>query len=394
MDMICLRSQSGNGKMSFNVLVINSGSTSLKFAFFEKIKCQFHGEIEQISTPYSKLWVKGSLAIEKNCEVKDQDSAIELLVNILSKNNISSVDAIGHRIVFGGDVFDLPVVINKQVFQRLQALSAYDLIHMPSQIKGIELMQKHFPNITQIACFDTSFHLTMPNRAKMFALPNSLYEDGIKRYGFHGLSFESIVQNDQINYEKIIIAHLGSGSSICAVKGKKSVDTTMGLTSLGGIPMQVRSGDLDPGIILFLLRQKKWTLERLEKLLYKESGLQGASGLMSDMKTLLTKSENNPKAKNAINLFCYNIAKTVGSYIVALQGVDAVVFTGGIGERSPIIRENICDQLNPFGIFINDIANMQNETLISKENSKAKILVIQAKEEKIIAEHAVKLLFH
>jgi len=390
MGMTCLRSQNGNGKMSFRILVINSGSTSLKFAFFEKSKCQFRGEIEQISAPQSRLWVKGLLTIEEECKVKDQDSAVELMINILNKNNFLTVDAVSHRIVFGGDVFDFPVIIDRQVFQKLQELSPYDQIHMPSQIKSIELIQKHFPKVTQVACFDTSFHLTMPDKSKMFALPNSLYESGIKRYGFHGLSFESVIQDDRINYGKIIIAHLGSGSSICAIKDGKSIDTTMGLTSLGGIPMQVRSGDLDPGIILFLLRQKKWTLERLEKLLYKESGLQGISGI-SNMKTLLTKSESDPKAQNAVELFCYSIAKTIGSYVVALQGIDAIVFTGGIGERSSIIRKNICNQLNHFEIFINDIANEQNETLISNDQSKAKLFVIPAQEEKVIAEHTIKL---
>jgi len=394
MDMTCLKLQIGNGKMSFKILVINSGSTSLKFALFEKTKCQFHGEIEQIATPNSKLWVKGSLTIEEKCKVNDQSSAIELVVKVLNDNSVAPIDAIGHRVVFGGDVFDTPVIIDKLVFQNLQALSAYDLVHMPSQIKNIELIQKHFPEVTQIACFDTSFHLTMPDKAKMFALPHSLYEEGIKRYGFHGLSFESIIQNDLVNHKKIIIAHLGSGSSICAIKDKKSIDTTMGLTSLGGIPMQVRSGDLDPGIILFLLRQKKWTLEKLEKLLYEESGLQGLSELTSDIKTLLAKSENNSKAKNAVDLFCYNVAKTIGSYIVALQGVEAIVFTGGIGERSPIIRENISKQLSPFEITLNDIPNSQNEQLISNENSKAKLFVIPAEEEKTIAEHAVRLLRH
>ncbi len=304
--------------MSNHIITINRGSSSIKFSLYNGKRPLLNKNIS-----HSK---KGNEAIIKE-------------IKTLGKK----IDAIGHRIVFGGSEFTQPTRIDPEMIERLRKLSRFAPLHMPDEITLIQQLQEIFPNIVQVACFDTSFHQTLPPKAYIFPFPQSVQNEGIRRYGFHGLSFESIV--DQLNPmpEKLIACHLGGGVSLAAIKNGKSIDTTMGLTTLGGVVMGTRTGDIDPGIILYLLQEQGYTPDELEHILYYESGLKGLSGHTFDMKTLL--QEKTPASEQAIEIFCYQIAKMIGAYHVVLGGVDALVFTGGIGENCPEIRDRICSYL-------------------------------------------------
>ncbi|MDN3506515.1 MAG: acetate/propionate family kinase [Simkaniaceae bacterium] len=361
--------------MGKGILVLNSGSSSLKFSLFQ----------EEKDTP--RFLVKGTVTKQTTFSNLDQKNAIEQVVQVMEQCGISSLAGIGHRLVFGGSEFLQPVLIDQEVVQRLQALSAFAPLHMTEEIAIIEMMQEHFPEVKQVACFDTSFHQSMPLKAQLLGLPRALHGEGVRRFGFHGLSFESIVAELKDLPKKMIIAHLGSGVSLCAVKEGKSIDTSMGLTPLGGLPMGTRSGDLDPGAVLYLLKQKNYSPEELERILYYESGIKGVSGISSDMKTLL--DSKDPFAAEAMELFCYRIAKMIGSYVIVLDGLDALVFTGGIGEASPVIRSRICSQLKTLGVFLDDKKNQKNEHVISKKFNSVKVFVIPTREEKIIAKHVM-----
>lgn len=314
------------------VLVLNSGSSSLKYSFEGQ-----NGEIENPEKALDRF--------------KDKE-----------------IDAIGHRIVFGGDDFPKPIVIDEHVMSNLRSLSKFAPLHMPNELSIVELFGKHFAGVPQVACFDTSFHRTIPKIARYFSINQELQKDGIKKFGFHGLSYESIVKQFDRCPDKMIVAHIGSGVSLCAIKGGESVDTSMGLTPLGGVMMGTRPGDLDPGVILYLLREKKISFDDLESLLYFKSGLRGMSGKSADIRELL-----EDKQEDVIDVFCYQIAKAIGAYGVALAGVDALVFTGGIGENSQEIRDRITDKIKSIGL------------------SKDKIMVKPAQEEKMIERHVLSL---
>lgn len=365
--------------MAKEILVLNSGSSSLKFSLFSDQKQLLQGEVENIQKESSNFWVKGKLTYEESVTIADYKSAVEKVIQIINEYG-STISGIGHRLVFGGEEFIKPVFIDEKVLQKLRSLSSFAPLHMPQEIMAIEMMQKAFPKTKQIACFDTSFHHTIPKKAQLLGLPQKFSE--VRRYGFHGLSFESIVAQFEKVPKKMIIAHLGSGVSLCALKEGKSIDTTMGLTPLGGVLMGTRPGDLDPGALLYLLQEKKISVEKLQEILYHESGLKGVSNITSDMKRLL--EEKSPSAKEAISLFCYQIAKTIGSYIVALDGLDALVFTAAIGERSAIIRQKISSQLQSQGIYLDEEKNKGQKRLISQKSS-IDVFVIPTQEEQVIA---------
>lgn len=376
--------------MDKQILVLNSGSSSLKFALFRGETKTLWGEAENIGNKNGSFWTEGEFSEKTNKMIADHAQAIVLAMQSIKRSRHPNVDAIGHRVVFGGSHFQKPAKIDQRTLEHIKSLIPFAPLHMPHEIALIEMLQQRYPNTLQIACFDTSFHHTLPFCARLFSLPKSLREEGIQRYGFHGLSFESIVQQMKPLPKKMIVAHLGSGCSICAIKEGKSIDTSMGLTPLGGVMMGTRPGDLDPGVILYLLQQKKLSIQEIETMLYHESGLQGVSALSSDMKQLL--DDSSIDSKNAVELFCQKIAKTIASYLVSLGGLDSLVFTGGIGERAERVREKILSYLKPIGLVITQEANQKHQEKISSEQSSATIFIKKTAEEQVIASHVASFL--
>jgi acetate kinase len=354
------------------ILIINVGSSSLKFAIFQankKLVKISSGKLDNKLRPIAVFkWIKDNYP---NVNIK----------------------IIGHRIVHGGKYFLQPSLVTKPVLRRLKNLIPLAPLHMPGEVSFIEHVLHDFPNIPQVACFDTSFHRTQSKLASMFALPRKYTEkEGIIRYGFHGLSYEYIAYKlskdlkiSKLN--KVIVAHLGNGSSLCALHSNKSIATSMGFSSLDGLMMGTRCGRMDPGAIIHLMKEKSVSLKMLEKMLYEESGLIGVSGISSDMKELM--KSKDPKAKEAIDLFCYYIVHEIGSLIAILEGLNMIVFTGGIGENAAMIRENICSSLNWLCLKIDKNKNRRNSMVISTRKSKIEVYVIPTNEELMIARHAL-----
>ena len=367
---------SPRGVKSHPCLVINAGSSSVKFSVFDLASgCTllFKDEIERVDS------------IEKS---------LQRIPDMLAKAGHDNVKTIGHRVVHGGKEFSAPVIVTDSVMKKLEALIPLAPLHQPYNLEAIQVFAKLHPDIPQIACFDTAFHYTQPRQSELFALPRSYAEEGILRYGFHGLSYEYIasVLPEHLGEKaegRVIVAHLGNGASMCAMKQRKSVATTMGFTALDGLMMGTRCGNLDPGVVLYLLEEKGMTIEEVTTLLYKESGLKGVSGISGDMRDLL--ASNAPEAKEAIDLFCYQAAKQLAGLIPALGGLDTIVFTAGIGENSPAIRKNICDRLSWLGVKLDDKANKNSQTSIHSKDKAITIHVIPTDEERMIAQHVLNL---
>jgi acetate kinase len=300
----------------------------------------------------------------------------------------SNIVAIGHRLVHGGNLFRTPVRVDKAILEKLEALFPMAPLHQPHNIRGIKILSSVFPDLPQIACFDTAFHYTRPQVAQWFALPRELTESGIIRYGFHGLSYEYIARVlpdylGNLANHRVVVAHLGNGASLCAMHRCQSVDTTMGFTPLDGIPMGRRSGSLDPGVLLYLLEERGLTVEELTDLLYHRSGLLGVSGISSDMRTLLASHEKS--ASEAVQLFIYKTNCAMGSLVAALGGLDALVFTGGIGENSSVIRAEICKLAAWAGVRLDKDKNERHGPCISARVSQVQVWVIPTDEEQVIA---------
>lgn len=303
--------------------------------------------------------------------------------------------AVGHRIVHGGKYFLQPTLITDQVIKKLTRLIPLAPYHQKENIEAIKIIKDLYPAIKQIACFDTAFHTTQEKLATLFAIPRKLTAEGLVRYGFHGISYEYIASAlnqhiGDIGNKRVIVAHLGSGASMCAMYQHKSVATSMGLTALDGLMMGTRCGTIDPGALLYLLQEKKWSHEKVSNLLYKESGLLGVSCISSDMRELQSSSE--PNAIEAVNLFCFIAAKELAALCGILQGCDAIIFTAGIGERSAVVRKKICDRLEWLGVVLNEQANNRHSSIISQEVSTVCVGVIPTNEAYMIAQHTITML--
>ena len=388
-------------KMSEIILSLNSGSSSLKFSIY-----QFNdsggilsakGAVEQIGLRGGRLWIRGAdggLITDKNREFTDHSSAIEKAFEHFQQLNLPIPDAVGHRVVHGGPDHAVPVRIDAKVFDDLKALIPYAPLHQPGTLKGIEAVTARFPDIPQVACFDTAFHRRMPGIAQQFAIPRSLYEEGVRRYGFHGLSFEYVLDSvKSASQGRTIIAHLGYGSSMAAVLDGQPMDTTMGLTPTGGLMMSTRCGDLDPGILFYLMNEKGFNAQRLDQLLNMESGLLGVSGISPDMKTLLDIRKKEPAAAEAVEMFCYQVRKQIGSLAAALGGLDNLIFTGGIGERAAPVRREICEGLEHLGVHIDVQRNQIHADVITVPQSACTCRIVMTDEELMIARHTCKLFF-
>jgi acetate kinase len=379
------------------ILTINGGSSSIKFSLYKieaLLKQIVNGQIENIGSAKAKLIFTNSSTEQINgisIKAADHNEASDHLIDWLEKQQgFDSVKAIGHRIVHGMNHTE-PELITPALIRELKKISAYDPDHLPEEIKLIEVFKKHFPKLKQIACFDTCFHTTMPIVAKLLSIPRRYYDKGIHRYGFHGLSYSYLLHELESLAGKaaaqgrIILAHLGSGASLAAVKDGKSVDTTMGFTPASGLMMGTRTGDLDPGVAWYLMQFENLSPKEFNHLINHQSGLLGISEISSDMRELMEAEDTNGDAKVAIELFCYQTKKWIGSFAVVLGGLDTLVFSGGIGEHSPEIRSKICDSLTFLGIELDEIKNMNNEAVISAEASKINVRVIKTNEEIMIA---------
>lgn len=379
------------------VLTINGGSSGIKFALYEieeSLTQLFYGKMESIDTKNTKLGFTNTITNQKNSvniKAADHDDAANSLIDWLEKQDgFISVKAVGHRIVHGMKHTE-PEQITPRLLDELKKISAYDPEHLPGEINLIEIFQKRYPSLPQIACFDTSFHSSMPPVARLLAIPRRFNEKGIQRYGFHGLSYAWLMEElkritgNETAQSKIILAHLGNGASIAAVKDGKSIDTSMGFTPTSGLPMGTRTGDLDPGVAWYLMQAEKLSPEQFSHLINHQSGLLGVSETSSDMRELMKYQSTDSRAAEAIELFCYQTKKWIGSFAAVLGGLDTLIFSGGIGENAPEVRDRICHGLQFLGIELDDTRNLKNETVISTDASNVPVLVIKTNEELMIA---------
>jgi acetate kinase len=378
------------------ILAINGGSSSIKFALFKAgnpLEQMFSGEIENIGTEKATLNFNTTEQQNGSVQIKasDHEQAANHLIDWLEKQqHFDSVKAVGHRIVHGMK-HTKPECIGDDLLAELKKISAFDPEHLPEEIKLIEIFSKRYPAIKQVACFDTSFHTSMPTVAKLLSIPRRFFEMGIQRYGFHGLSYAYLLQEltrlagEETAKGKIVMAHLGNGASLAAVKDGKSIDTSMGFTPTSGLPMGTRTGDLDPGVAWYLMEHENLTPAKFSHLINHQSGLLGISETNSDMRELMKIEGSDNRAAEAIELFCYQTKKWIGSFAAALGGLDSLVFSGGIGEHSPEVRSSICDGLDFLGIELDEIKNRSNKPVISTEKSKVTIHVITTNEELMIA---------
>ncbi len=346
------------------VLVINSGSSSIKWSLYQEEELLLFGHIERIGHQGASFFIGENSIL--GFDLSDHKKAFEALIHSI-KEELRGVDAISHRIVHGGRSFVYPTVITKEVLEVLRKLIPLAPEHMPAAIFGIEAFQNEF-KVIQVACFDTAFHANMWDVAKRLPVPKQLDEWGVCRFGFHGLSYQSIVYKLRtLNRlkEKLVVAHLGNGCSLAAIFKGVGVDTTMGMTPLGGVPMGSRAGDLDPGVLLYLLRERGYDERGLDKLLNEKCGLLGVSGISSDMKELLESPKGS--AQFAVDFFCYQVSKSVAAMTVPLSGIDTLVFTGGIGERAEAVRENICKRIKFLGDFEVLVVKTDEELMMVKE---------------------------
>ena len=387
-----------------SILAINGGSSSIKFALYETGPCltrTLFGKMDRIGLGGTTLTFQSSSHAEKQTQdvtAPDHKSAANFLLKFLAQQNaFQSLIAVGHRLVHGMH-HTAPELITAELLAELRRISPYDPEHLPREIELIELVRAQYPQLQQVACFDTSFHQTMPRVAKLLPIPRRYDAQGIQRYGFHGLSYEYLTAELQrlgdpaAPHGRVILAHLGNGASLAAVRDGQSIDTSMGFTPTAGLVMSTRTGDLDPGVAAYIERTEKVTPAQFYKMANHESGLVGISETSSDLRDLLARESGDVRAAEAVALFCYQAKKWIGAFTAALGGLDTLVFAGGIGENSALIRERICENLGFLGIEINPARNAAAEAVISTETSRVKIRIIATDEELMIARSVAHLL--
>jgi acetate kinase len=387
------------------VLVLNAGSSSLKFSLYADARDDAHprlrGQIEglQGSPCFNVRDAQDRVVHEqkwRDAGALSHGDAIAYLLEFLSRElGATRLAAVGHRVVHGGREFTVPVKVDPGVLAALERLIPLAPLHQPHNIAPMRVIAAHSPSLPQVACFDTAFHRTQPPLAQAFALPPAITARGVQRYGFHGLSYEYIASalpafDAAAARGRVVVAHLGNGASLCAMKGGRSIATTMGFTPLDGLVMGTRGGSLDPGVILYLIDELGMDARAIETLLYRESGLLGVSGISSDMRTLL--ASDLPQARAAIDLFVYRFRRELGSMVAAIDGLDALVFTGGIGEQAAAIRERVCHDAAWLGVKIDAKTNGTGGPRISVENAAVSVWVIPTDEERMIARHTRELL--
>lgn len=383
------------------ILCLNSGSSSLKFALYRPRGAAealvAAGAVERIGLADGCLWVRGADGaplLERKEDFPGHAAAVDAVFGAAARLRLPEPAAVGHRVVHGGARHVAPERVAPALLADLRELAAFAPLHLPGSIEGIEAVAARFPHLPQAACFDTAFHRRMPELAQRLALPGALWEEGVRRYGFHGLSYEYVLEAlGEAARGRVVIAHLGNGASMAAVRDGVPVDTTMGFTPAGGFMMGTRSGDLDPGVLVHLMRERGWGPDDVERLVTREAGLLGVSGLSPDMKTLLEARDRNPRAALAVDLFCYQARKHIGALAAALDGLDTLVFTGGIGERAAPVREQVCRGIAHLGIEIDPERNRAHAGTISTPSSPCTVRVVPTDEDLMIARHTRRLLF-
>lgn len=379
------------------VFAINAGSSSVKAAVLrvgaDRVTRERTVTISGIGGQAILRVTGGEEAIEERRVVDDQDAALALALDAVRTGG-PEPDVVGHRIVHGGLDHQGPALVDRALVADLDRLVPLAPLHQAVGLRGIALAGQLLPGTPQVACFDTSFHRSMPLEAQRLPLPTALFDAGVRRYGFHGLSCEHVVASlGEKTLGRAIVAHLGSGASLTAIRRGRSVDTTMSFTPSGGLMMATRTGDIDPSVLLYLLEQDGYGAARLQRLVEHESGLAGVSGSSGDMQALLERRDRDPAASLAIDLFCRDVRKHVGALVAVLGGLDTLVFTGGIGERAPLVRAAICQPLGHLGIVLADERNAQASPVISADASACSVRIVLADEEAVIARHAVRIAF-
>lgn len=390
------------GKM---ILAINAGSSTIRFALFQpglETERVFEGCIDGIGTGSGRFNVTGPSAAEsfsRHFGIPERFSAAHVLMDWLAERvDPAALDAIGHRVVHGGPAYWEPQLLTAAMRQDLHKLSSFDPEHLPMELLMIDTLHLRFPNVLQVACFDTAFHHAMPRLARIVPIPRRYEAHGVRRYGFHGLSCAFLIEELErlagrpVAHGRVVLAHLGGGASMTAVRDGNSVDTSMGLTPAGGLPMASRSGDLDPGLGWYLARTEQMSPASFNHMVNHDSGLLGVSETSGDMLALLAAQDGDARAAEAVALFCYQARKTVCALAGALEGIDTLVFSGGIGEHAAEVRARICDGLGFLGVELDPGRNASHAPVISSDASKVGVRVIHTDEQLIIARHARRLL--
>jgi acetate kinase len=387
------------------ILTINGGSSSIKFALFEagdSLRRILAGRIERIGLPEATFVVKGLNQADnftRSVTAANHTAAVEALMDwIEARIRRGELAAVGHRVVHGGPKYSEPQRITTEMVAELHQLQPFDPEHLPEEILLTEAFQRRFPDLVQVACFDTAFHHNLPRVAQVFPIPRRYEAQGVRRYGFHGLSYAFLIEElervagSKAALGRVILAHLGNGASLAAVCQGKSMDTSMGLTPTGGIPMSTRSGDLDPGLVWYLARSENITAKKFNEMVNFQSGLLGISETSSDMQDLLRRETADFRAAEAVALFCYQVKKWIGAFAAALGGLDTLVFAGGIGENAPVVRARICAGLGFLGIELEEKRNTASAAVISTSGSRVAVRVMHTDEEWMIAKTVCRVL--
>jgi acetate kinase len=387
------------------IRTINGGSSSIKFDLFEagdSLRRILEGEIARIGLPDATLRVKGvdqADNVSRQVTAPDHTAAVNTLMDWFEqRKERDAVTAVGHRVVHGGPKYDNAQRITAEMMEELRRLSPFDPDHLPEEILLTEAFQRRFPDIPQVACFDTAFHHDLPRVARLLPIPRRYEAQGVRRYGFHGLSYAFLMEelarlgDPAATTGRVILGHLGNGASLAAVRDGKSVDTSMSFTPTAGVPMSTRSGDLDPGLVWYLSRTEKMSAKQFNEMVNFQSGLLGISETSSDMQDLLGRESQDVRAAEAVALFCYQVKKWIGAFAAALGGLDTLVFAGGIGENAPVVRARICDGLEFLGIALEGKRNAANDSVISAAASRVTVRVIRTDEERMIAKTVCRVL--
>jgi len=387
------------------ILTINGGSSSIKFALFEagdSLRQILEGGIERIGLPEATLRVKGVEQADnfsRLVKAPDHTAAVGALMDwIEERSGRDALTAVGHRVVHGGPKYYKPQRITAEMVEELRRLSPFDPDHMPEEILLTSAFHRRFPDLPQVACFDTAFHHDLPRVAQLLPIPRRYEAQGVRRYGFHGLSYAFLMEelarlgDPAATTGRVILGHLGNGASLVAVRDGKPLDTSMSFTPAAGVPMSTRSGDLDPGLVWYLARTEKMSAKQFNEMVNFQSGLLGVSETSSDMRDLLDRETQDVRADEAVALFCYQVKKWIGAFAAALGGLDTLVFAGGIGENAPAVRARICDGLGFLGIGIDEKRNAANEGVISAAASRVAVRVIRTDEERMIAKTVCRVL--
>jgi acetate kinase len=380
-----------------SILTINGGSSSIKFALYpvgETLERRLYGKVDRIGLSGTNLTFSdpnGNRQDSRSITASDHRSAANSLIDWLeAQKSFASVRAVGHRVVHGMK-HTAPELVTQELLDELRRISPYDPEHLPREIELIEAFRQRHPKLPQVACFDTAFHRTMPRVARLLPIPRRFDAKGVQRYGFHGLSYAYLMEelerlgDPAASKGRVILAHLGNGASLAAVRDGNSTDTSMGFTPTAGLPMSTRTGDLDPGLVSYLARTEQMTATQFQQMVNHESGLLGVSEISSDLRDLLAQEASDVRAAEAVALFCYQAKKWIGSFAAALGGLDTLVFAGGIGENAPLVRARICDELSFLGIELNESRNAAAAAVISTDASRITVRVIRTDEELMIA---------